>query len=178
MAKSFAPEMMKQLALFKQSTKIFDHSTAAAISHGIKGIASNFGARRLAAHAAYLEKQFKQECPELIDIKRWTDTLEELINQSSQQLSTYFEVEEFNAVISDNVEKAVYSSVSVQSVKTDLNTLMNLLKENNLEAMALTDQLAELLSGHPQWSILNGQVQALDFNQALDTLRIIMLEEA
>ncbi|MCS6204827.1 PAS domain S-box protein [Shewanella baltica] len=178
MAKSFAPEMMKQLALFKQSTKIFDHSTAAAISHGIKGIASNFGARRLAAHAAYLEKQFKQECPELIDIKRWTDTLEELINQSSQQLSTYFEVEEFNAVISDNVEKAVYSSVSVQSVKTDLNTLMNLLKENNLEAMALTDQLAELLSGHPQWSILHGQVQALDFNQALDTLRIIMLEEA
>lgn len=178
MAKSFAPEMMKQLALFKQSTKIFDHSTAAAISHGIKGIASNFGARRLAAHAAYLEKQFKQECPELIDIKRWTDALEELINQSSQQLSTYFEVEECNAVISDNVEKAVYSSVSVQSVKTDLNTLMTLLKENNLEAMALTDQLAELLSGHPQWSILHGQVQALDFNQALDTLRIIMLEEA
>ncbi|MEM6185333.1 PAS domain S-box protein [Shewanella vaxholmensis] len=178
MAKSFAPEMLKQLNQFKQSTKIFDYSTAAAISHGIKGIASNFGARRLAAHAAYVEKQFKQECPELIDIKRWTDRLEELIHQSSQQLSIYFEAEESTPVISDNVEKSVYSSASMQSVKTDLNTLMTLLKENNLEAMALTDQLASSLSGHPQWQMLHGQVQALDFNQALDTLRIIMLEGA
>ena len=178
MAKSFAPEMLKQLNQFKQSTKIFDYSTAAAISHGIKGIASNFGARRLAAHAAYVEKQFKQECPELIDIKRWTDRLEELIHQSSQQLSIYFEAEESTPVISDNVEKSVYSSASMQSVKTDLNTLMTLLKENNLEAIALTDQLASSLSGHPQWQMLHGQVQALDFNQALDTLRIIMLEGA
>lgn len=177
MAKNFAPEMLKQLALFKQSTKIFDYSTAAAISHSIKGVASNFGARSLAAHAAFLDKQFKQACPELLAIKDWTYKLEELIHQSSQQLSTYFEMAESTPSIREQADQAVYSSAALLSVKTDLNTLMTLLQENNLEAIALADQLAGSLSGHPQWQMLHGQVQALEFNQALETLRMIMLEE-
>lgn len=176
MASSFAPEMTKQLSLFKQSTKTFDYATTAAISHAIKGIASNFGARRLAVHAAFLEKQFKQEGLELLEIKRWTDTLESLIYQSIEQLSGFLPKAQLKQP--QSTESANGAVVDMQSVRAELDNLASLLRENNLEAVTLVDKLAKPLSQHPQWTELNEQVQSLAFTQALETLRTMMLEDA
>lgn len=176
MASSFAPEMTKQLSLFKQSTKTFDYATTAAISHAIKGIASNFGARRLAVHAAFLEKQFKQEGLELLEIKRWTDTLESLIHQSIEQLAGFLPKGQLKQP--QSIEPVNGTSVDMQSVRPELDTLAALLQENNLEAVNLVDKLAKPLSQHPQWAELNGLVQSLAFTQALETLRAMMLEDA
>ncbi|MFB2780452.1 PAS domain S-box protein [Shewanella mangrovisoli] len=175
MASSFAPEMTKQLSLFKQSTKTFDYATTAAISHAIKGIASNFGARRLAVHAAFLEKQFKQEGLELLEIKCWTDTLESLINQSIEQLSGFLPKTQLKQ---PQLSEPANGVVDIQSVRAELDNLASLLQENNLEAVTLVDKLAKPLSQHPQWTELNGQVQSLAFMQALETLRAMMLENA
>ncbi|MGI2153685.1 PAS domain S-box protein [Shewanella oncorhynchi] len=174
MAKSFAPEMNKQLILFTEAIQRFDYSNAAAISHAIKGIASNFGARGLAAYAAFIEKQFKQASSEPIDIKCWADKLEELIEQSSLQLSRYGDVAESGEGTHVQQTNPIDSSALAQSVKVELNHLMILLQENNLEAMTLVDRLADSLSGHPQWSALNEQVQALEFEGAIATLSIIL----
>ncbi|NRD34695.1 PAS domain S-box protein [Shewanella sp. DC2-4] len=176
MAKGFAPEMLKQLNLFKQSTKVFEYATAAAVGHGIKGLASNFGALRLAAYAAFLEKQLKQKDLEFIEIKAWTEQLELLINESTQQLSTYIPQPESTALAQDKMKQAIDSQALMPSAWTELNALMLLLKANNLEAMTFVDRLIKKLPHHPQWITLQGQVQALEFDKASDTLRIIMLE--
>jgi len=176
MAKGFAPEMLKQLNLFKQSTKVFEYATAAAVGHGIKGLASNFGALRLAAYAAFLEKQLKQKDLEFIEIKAWTEQLELLINESTQQLSTYIPQPESTVLAQDKMTQAIDSQALMPSAWTELNALMLLLKANNLEAMTFVDRLIKKLPHHPQWITLQGQVQALEFDKASDTLRIIMLE--
>ncbi|AEG09441.1 multi-sensor hybrid histidine kinase [Shewanella baltica BA175] len=176
MAKGFAPEMLKQLNLFKQSTKVFEYATAAAVGHGIKGLASNFGALRLAAYAAFLEKQLKQNDLEFIEIKVWTEQLELLINESTQQLSTYIPQPESTVLAQDKMTQAIDSQALMPSAWTELNALMLLLKANNLEAMTFVDRLIKKLPHHPQWITLQGQVQALEFDKASDTLRIIMLE--
>ncbi|MGL5026648.1 MAG: PAS domain S-box protein [Shewanella oncorhynchi] len=176
MAKGFAPEMLKQLNLFKQSTKVFEYATAAAVGHGIKGLASNFGALRLAAYAAFLEKQLKQKDFEFIEIKAWTEQLELLINESTQQLSTYIPQPESTVLAQDKMTQAIDSQALMPSAWNELNALMLLLKANNLEAMTFVDRLIKKLPHHPQWITLQGQVQALEFDKASDTLRIIMLE--
>ena len=146
------------------------------MGHGIKGLASNFGALRLAAYAAFLEKQLKQKDFEFIEIKAWTEQLELLINDSTQQLSTYIPQPESTALAQDKIAQSIDSQASMPSAWAELNALMLLLKANNLEAMTLADQLIKKLPHHPQWITLQGQVQTLEFDKASDTLRIIMLE--
>ncbi|SUI90854.1 PAS domain S-box protein [Shewanella morhuae] len=176
-AQNFTPEMNKQLAQLTQATRVADYEKAAAVSHAIKGVASSFGARRLATYSAYLEQQFKQKSFEQVEVEHWVDKLAVLIHQSSQQIATYGEATEASIFANDGTNQLSQPATAVQNIKLELNTLMTLLAENNLEAITRVEQLAESLSGHPQWSVLYTQVQALEFAQALDTLHIIVLED-
>ncbi|MCH1929910.1 PAS domain S-box protein [Shewanella sp. A25] len=174
MAKSFPSEIDKELVRFKQATRERDYANAAAISHAIKGLGSNFGARRLAEFAKYLEEQFKQEALELLDLKPWTEKLESLILQSCEALAGLFTEERPSHVNKPQVEPVA----EVQDINMELQNLASLLQASNLEAMSVIETLAPMLERHPLWPQLYGQVGSLDFTQASVTLSTIMLEEA
>lgn len=71
----------------------------------------------------------------------WTEQLELLINESTQQLSTYIPQPESTVLAQDKMTQAIDSQALMPSAWTELNALMLLLKANNLEAMTFVDRL-------------------------------------
>ncbi|WP_434931027.1 PAS domain S-box protein [Shewanella sp. HL-SH5] len=175
MAKGFEAEIDKQLLLFTAAIGQADPLISAAVSHGIKGVASNFGAKTLADFAAYLEQQFKHGNPQVRQVERWTEKLTLLSQLSVKQLSEYI------SETPSNEAPAVDPQVQglpedVELINNKIMLLKQYLQQNNLDAIYLVDDMAASLSYHRCWTELYSQVQALDFENALALLAVIETE--
>jgi PAS domain S-box-containing protein len=175
MAKGFEAEIDKQLLLFTAAIRQADPLISAAVSHGIKGVASNFGAKTLADFAAYLEQQFKHGNPQARQVERWTEKLTLLAQLSVKQLSEYI------SETPSNEAPAVDPQVQglpedIELINNKIMLLKQYLQQNNLDAIYLVDDMAASLSYHRCWTELYSQVQALDFENALALLAVIETE--
>ncbi|QYK01254.1 PAS domain S-box protein [Shewanella psychrotolerans] len=174
MALGFESEIGKLLSQFKASIAAQDPVAMAANSHGIKGLASNFGAISLANFAAYLEKQFKQGTQESQQIEAWAAKLALLAQLSVEQLMSYLSEATSEAVVlSRGVDDL---SQDTQAANEQIRLLKELLQQNNLDAVALVDEITGPFTSHVLWQELHAQVHGLDFGQALVKLDIIEQE--
>ena len=126
------------------------------ILHALKGLASTIGANQLAVLAAEAEKAGHDEF-----LARWPvlqHTALHAIQQAEQQAELY--VDQQQVVIGDAVHTPVIEG---------LDTLSRLLRDSNMEALALFDQLQHQYgSKHPLAFVQLAQaVSQLNFPQAL-----------
>jgi PAS domain S-box-containing protein len=174
MAHEFEIELNKQLQQLHDAVAKENKAQVAAISHGLKGFSSNFGAKALANFAAYIEAQCKQGEPNAQQLNEWTDRLCDLAQESVQHLNDYLaesSPNETNVVLQTNAN----SSIGAGEHDT-IMLLKQMLQQSNLEAMTIIEDTACVLSHHPRWPELYSHVQALEFDKALEVLTMIETE--
>ncbi|MGI2143070.1 PAS domain S-box protein [Shewanella frigidimarina] len=168
----FASEMSEQLSLLTQAFALQDNSAISSIAHTIKGTSSNIGAKRLAAFAAKLEQNIKNAVN--VDSVACLSQMQGQINDSLHMLDTLFPDE--SAVLTTNTldNNAI---LPIQSIEPDkINRLMELLVEQNLDAIEYLDRLLSDVVPDKQWLRLKNQVSQLEFLDAVDTLTSIIKE--
>ncbi|UJF22544.1 PAS domain S-box protein [Shewanella sp. OMA3-2] len=175
MAKGFEAEINKQLWHFDNAFTQQETSQLVAVSHSIKGVASNFGAKMLADFAAYLEVQFKQGSHKPWQIKQWQDKLALLTRLSVEQLAKYISEPLKNESLAV-IKSAQDKPQNIELVQKQIMQLKEQLQHNNLDAMYAVDEIASSLSHHRCWAEFYEQVQTLDFEKALTLLAIIEAE--
>jgi PAS domain S-box-containing protein len=168
----FASEMAEQLSLLTQAFALQDNNAISSIAHTIKGTSSNIGAKRLAAFAAKLEQNIKNAVN--VDSVACLSQMQGQINDSLHMLDTLFPDE--SAVLTTNTldNNAI---LPIQSIEPDkINRLMELLVEQNLDAIEYLDRLLSDVVPDKQWLRLKNQVSQLEFLDAVDTLTSIIKE--
>lgn len=177
MAQGFEVEINMQLLNFSNAIAQQESVLVAAVSHSIKGVASNFGARILADFAAYLEVQFKQGHHTPLQIKLWTEKLRLLAQLSVEQLAEYI-CEPLSSQSLAGVESIEGISQNIEVDQKKIILLKEHLQQHNLDAMHVADEIAGSLSHHTRWAEFYENVQALDFEKALVLLAIMETEVA
>ncbi|KVX03578.1 PAS domain S-box protein [Shewanella frigidimarina] len=168
----FASEMSEQLSLLTQAFALQDNSAISSIAHTIKGTSSNIGAKRLAAFAAKLEQNIKNAVN--VDSVACLSQMQGQINDSLHMLDTLFPDE--SAVLTTNTldNNAI---LPIQSIEPDkIDRLMELLVEQNLDAIEYLESLLSNVVPDKQWLRLKNQVSQLEFLDAVDTLTSIIKE--
>ncbi|NMH64005.1 response regulator [Shewanella salipaludis] len=182
---NFEPEMVTQLGLFRHAIATGDYSAAAAVSHAIKGVASNFGASRLTAHAACLEEALQQPSVEPAELALRESELAALIDKSVQALvalstSVAHTVAASNRPDSQQVMQEVIEEITQEAMPgaaaNELGALVELLALQNLEALALVNRLETRLAYHRLWPELKAQVDGFNFSGALETAQFMLKE--
>ncbi|MBO1897080.1 PAS domain S-box protein [Shewanella sp. BF02_Schw] len=168
----FASEMSEQLSLLTQAFALEDDNAISSIAHTIKGTSSNIGAKRLAAFAATLEHNIKNAVN--VDSDACLSQMQGQINDSLHMLDTLFPDE--SAVLTNRTldNSAVLPIQSIDADKTD--RLMELLVDQNLDAIEYLERLLSNVVPDKQWLRLKNQVSQLEFLDAVDTLKSIIKE--
>ncbi|GAA0786696.1 MULTISPECIES: PAS domain-containing hybrid sensor histidine kinase/response regulator [Pseudomonadati] len=174
MAHEFETELNKQLLQLSDAVIKENNAQIAAISHGLKGFSSNFGAKALANFAAYLEAQCKQGEPNAQQLREWAERLSDLAQESVLHLNDYLAESSSNEA---NLILQKHSNSSIDGVEHDtIMLLKQALQQSNLEAMTLIEDATNVLSHHPRWTELYSLVQTLEFDKALAVLTMIETE--
>ena len=175
MAQGFEVEINKQLLNFNNAIAQQESALAAAVSHSIKGVASNFGAKTLADFAAYLEVQFKQGHHTALQMTLWTEKLTLLAQLSVEQLAQYLsEPLDHEALVAP--KSADDNPQDIKAIQNKIMLLKEQLQHNNLDAMDAVEGIASSLSHHASWAEFYEQVQTLNFEKALVLLTIMETE--
>ncbi|PKH98262.1 hypothetical protein CXF78_19570, partial [Shewanella sp. 11B5] len=125
-----------------------------------------------AAFAAKLEQNIKNAVN--VDSVACLSQMQGQINDSLHMLDTLFPDE--SAVLTTNTldNNAI---LPIQSIEPDkINRLMELLVEQNLDAIEYLDRLLSDVVPDKQWLRLKNQVSQLEFLDAVDTLTSIIKE--
>lgn len=167
---SFAPEMARLYAQLQPAMYSADWPAAAAGYHAIAGVASNLGASTLASHCRQQELSLRNHQCTVNQVEDWLTELQHLIDNSAAQLARYCE---------DAPSKLPANRVTQVSLvdRAWLNQLQPLLEEQNLSVLSALEAVPESLIAHPQWSLLQQQINLLDFATALTTVQAILKEE-
>ncbi|WP_351089249.1 PAS domain S-box protein [Shewanella sp. S1-49-MNA-CIBAN-0167] len=168
----FASEMSDQLRSLTQAFAQHDDNLIGSIAHTIKGTSSNIGAKRLAAFAASLEQNINNAVN--VDSVDYLSQMHDLINDSLQMLDTLFPDESAVLRPCTLADKAVLPIQSIGSDKVD--RLMELLLEQNLDAIEYLERLLNKVVPDKLWLRLKNQVSQLEFLDAIDTLKSIIKE--
>ena len=179
----FTTEMKQQLLLLTQAFTQQDGGAISRIAHTIKGTASNIGAKRLAAFAATLEKNINNATADsnsdlnkkvVIDSETCLTEMQDHIDDSIRMLDSYFPDESAESTVAI-VDKVGFSPTAIVNVDK-IDRLMALLVEQNLDAIDYLEQLLSHGVPNEQWLILKTQVSQLEFLDAVDTLKSILME--
>ncbi|MCE9687283.1 response regulator [Shewanella sp. AS16] len=174
---NFEPEMVTQLGLFRHAIAAGDYSAAAAVSHAIKGVASNFGASRLTDYAACLEEALQQAPVEPAELALRESELAALIDKSVQALvALSTSVAHPVAAPSHPDSQQVMQQAMPGAAANELGDLVELLALQNLEALALVNRLETRLAYHRLWPELKAQVDGFNFSRALETAQFMLKE--
>ncbi|AZG74114.1 PAS domain S-box protein [Shewanella livingstonensis] len=168
----FAAEMSEQLSMLTQAFEQQNNDAISSIAHTIKGTASNLGAKRLAAFAAMLEQNINNAIN--VDSVTCLSQMQSQINDSLHMLDTLFPDESAVLTASPLDNKA---ALPIQSIAADkMNHLMELLLDQNLDAIEYLERLLNNVAADKQWLRLKNQVSQLEFLDAIDTLKSIIKE--
>ncbi|WP_445776062.1 PAS domain S-box protein [Shewanella sp.] len=167
----FSNEMSEQLSALTQAFAMQDNDKVSIIAHTIKGTAGNIGAKRLAAFATQLEQKMKQGAH--IDPNYCLSQMQGQINDSLHMLDTLFPDEPQTP--ENELDKT--DLLPITSITIDKQyRLMDLLVDQNLDAISYLAQLLENVAADSHWLRLQAQVSQLEFLDAIDTLKSIIKE--
>lgn len=135
----------------------------ASILHSIKGVAATLGAKALSRQAAILEQRCRSEQDALHHFGE-TDfqTLQDLIKASTDALDKLRK----NTVA--NIVPAV-SALNSGEINQLLNQLIELLKQDNMSALDVIEQLQHQLAPSATLQRLSEEINQLNFKSALET---------
>ena len=193
--RSFAPEMTSLSSRLSHALALGDIKSAGAISHAMKGTAANFGAKKLAKVAANVEQACKQETASEAEVARLAAQLPSLIeasvealdllfpdahaatiaNDASQMSTAHLALDEQSDRIEADTTTVMNEKVKIK--QSEIATLMTLLIEQNLEALALVETLVRREHESLHWQTLHQQINNLEFDKALTSLQKISSQE-
>lgn len=144
-------------------------TAAVGLSHAIKGVAGNLGAREVHEAARELERGIKQENRE-----QWPDLLDRLEQALAVVLASIaLMTREERAPEAEAWEMRPDRPINRETVAPLLEELFSLLEMNDVQAEACLESLADLLKGtvmQQELTLLAEQISAFDFDAAMITL--------
>lgn len=157
----FETEVKKLLSNINQA--FADGNTPEVLStlHALKGVSATLGAKQLANFTGMLERTGKQ------GVRISADSIEQLTEISERSVRALSEID-FGLATHDADVSITQDELDSIFILLELN-----LREDNMNAVGLTEKLKSGFSKHPQVIELHTQVNNLDFNSALKTLALL-----
>ncbi|HHO76701.1 MAG TPA: PAS domain S-box protein, partial [Deltaproteobacteria bacterium] len=154
-----------------------DTDMAYRLTHTIKGVAGNLSAKDLHNSAMMLEKQITNKDKPKVDgatIKAFEISLKQVMESACRAEREYEPDPGNNTVMDTEKDESDYSTI-----RRHLAYLENLLKKNDLEAVAICALLKQSINGHDvrdKIAEMEKQINRFDFTGARNTLLTIVHE--
>jgi CheY-like chemotaxis protein len=176
MVTNFRPEVMRLFSALELGLVNQQQADVTAALHSLKGMAATMGAKALANLAAELEQQIKHADGHQLHAILQPSILAELNQyfETSEVLLLNLLVEPpLIAVADDKIIDQVESVLTTATVNDLIVELLVLLETDNMAAIGLMETLAGQISPSPTLRLLMEQVNALDFPQAIVSLKTL-----
>ena len=152
--------------MFKFAQREADPTAAARVAHTLRGVAGNIGATGVQIAAAELERACQEHAAQ--------DRIDDLLARVLAALQPVIEV--LHALDQSDMQPDVAASIDRSLLTPLVDRLMALLKESNLEASDVAEELAAAVKGTPLAEPVKGVAQAVasfDVDTAMDALKLV-----